>query len=76
MLHYIWNIFFDDNRKTQKAHNLLLTKCLQRRYKKQKKSILIIQRYAIEYLERLEQEEMVYLKNLRNTIKMRERLFM
>lgn len=76
MLHYIWNIFFDDNRKTQKAHDLLLTKCLQRRYKKQKKSILIIQRYTIEYLERLEQEEMVYLKNLRNTIKMRERLFM
>lgn len=61
MLFYIWNWLTTPSPEIT-ANNLLLSRCIRRRYLKQRTSILIIQKYARNYLANLEKEEDVFIK--------------
>ena len=74
MFEFIWNWLEPPEKK--RAENLLLTKCLQKRYQKQRNSIIIIQKYTRDYLRRLDKEEDIFTIFTRNAMKNREKLFM
>ncbi len=58
MFSTIWNWLFTDRTETR-AHNLLLTKAIRQRYRKQRQAIIHIQRWFRRYsLERNNEENM------------------
>lgn len=76
MLFSIWNWLTGNTiQKEESVKNLLLTKCLRKRYLKQRNSIIIIQRYVKQYLATLHNEEDIYIQFQRFMMKDRNKLF-
>ena len=77
MLSSIWNWLKPDNLlKEERAKNLLLRRCLMRRYQKQRQSIVTIQHHAREYLKKQDSEDDVFTIFTRNLMKRKDKLLM
>ncbi len=68
MFSYLWNWFFPSD-NIEKAKNLLLSSCIRRRYIKQRKSIIKIQKCYRNYFRLMDIEEEIFLKLSRRKIK-------
>ncbi len=75
MITTLWNWLFVDEKEV-KAKSLLLSKCLRRRYQRQKKAIITIQRFIRQANIRYDLEEQLHLTISRCQIKKQSNLFL